>query len=202
MESAQNGVSNSMLQEELFEKLDDYPWYSDEEFQSGLRAILGPNPNPAQEKPLTLRARCFYYARQAIGLCHRQKHKANSLDRKYNIQIDFNAYQDWHARQGSSENMSVKDGMFQETTSVASKSLDEPEPSASNLSETPSAYPLSFNRIVELITTGQAVPGIKEIPDTVLEGQASQAVQSVRKKPWELRNFHEKQAARRIDDGS
>lgn len=47
----------------LFEQIDSYPWDADEEFQSGLRAILGPNPAPEQAEQLTLRARCFYYAR-------------------------------------------------------------------------------------------------------------------------------------------
>ena len=65
MESTQEGDSVSMSDEELFKKIEDYPWDSDEEFQSGLRAILGPDPNLDQEKPLTLRARCFYYSRQA-----------------------------------------------------------------------------------------------------------------------------------------
>jgi hypothetical protein len=44
---------------------------------------------------------------------------------------------------------------------------------------------MSFNHIVELITTGQPIPGIKEIPDTVLEGQKSEAITTRRKKPWE-----------------
>ena len=39
--------------------------------------------------------------------------------------------------------------------------------------------------MVELITTGQPIPGIKEIPDTVLEGRSSQATLVKRKKPWE-----------------
>ena len=39
--------------------------------------------------------------------------------------------------------------------------------------------------MVELITTGQPIPGIKEIPDTVLEGRASRAIPVKRKKPWE-----------------
>ena len=202
MESAQDGACVSVSEEQLFEKLEDYPWYSDEEFQCGLRAILGPDPNPDQEKPLTLRARCFYYSRQATGLCHRQIHDANILDRKYNIQIDFDAYQDWHVRQGYSENMSVNDGVSQVTTLVASRSLDEPENLASNPSEPPAPYPLSFNRIVELITTGQAIPGIKEIPDTVLEGQASQVMHSARKKPWEMRNSPKANDAGHIDDVS
>lgn len=46
-------------------------------------------------------------------------------------------------------------------------------------------YPLSFNHIVELITSGQPIPGIKDVPDIVLEGQASQTMKAKRKKPWE-----------------
>ena len=52
-------------------------------------------------------------------------------------------------------------------------------------SEPPAPYPSSFSQIVELITTGQPIPGIKEIPNTVLEGQDSQAAPAKRKKPWE-----------------
>ena len=58
---------------------------------------------------------------------------------------------------------------------------------SSSLAEPPALYPLSFNHIVELITTGQPIPGIKDIPNTVLEGQASRTVQTSRKKPWEKR---------------
>jgi len=53
--------------EQLFQQLDSYPWDSDEEFQSGLHAILGPHPAPEQAEPLTLRARCFYYSRHVHG---------------------------------------------------------------------------------------------------------------------------------------
>ena len=52
-------------------------------------------------------------------------------------------------------------------------------------SEPPAPYPTSFSQIVELITTGQPIPGIREIPDTVLEGRDSQATSVKRKKPWE-----------------
>ena len=46
-----------------FQQLEDYAWESDVEFQSGLQAILGPDPSPEQAEHLTLRARCFYFAR-------------------------------------------------------------------------------------------------------------------------------------------
>jgi len=46
-------------------------------------------------------------------------------------------------------------------------------------------YPTSFAHIVELITTGQPIPGIREIPNKLSEEKPSESVQSKRKKPWE-----------------
>lgn len=46
-----------------FQQLEDYAWDSDPEFLSGLQAILGSNPSTEQAERLTLRARCFYFAR-------------------------------------------------------------------------------------------------------------------------------------------
>lgn len=46
-------------------------------------------------------------------------------------------------------------------------------------------YPPTFAEIVELITTGAPIPGIKDIPDTLLTSQASKPVASKRRKPWE-----------------
>ena len=48
-----------------FQQLELYPWDSDPAFQSGLQAILGSNPSKEQAEHLTLRARCFYFARYA-----------------------------------------------------------------------------------------------------------------------------------------
>jgi hypothetical protein len=46
-------------------------------------------------------------------------------------------------------------------------------------------YPSSFSHIVELITTGQPIPGIEEIPDTVLAGHDKPSKAERRRKPWE-----------------
>ena len=51
--------------------------------------------------------------------------------------------------------------------------------------EPPAPYPTSFSQIVGLITSGEPIPGIKKIPDTVLEGHASQPTTAKRRKPWE-----------------
>ena len=58
-------------------------------------------------------------------------------------------------------------------------------PAPANPSEPPAPYPTTFAHIVELITTGQPIPGIKEIPNTVLEGQGTAAEKPKRRKPWE-----------------
>ena len=51
--------------------------------------------------------------------------------------------------------------------------------------EEPAPYPTSFSHIVDLITNGQPIPGVKDVPDTVLCGQESQPMTAKRKKPWE-----------------
>jgi len=57
-------IRTSQNQDEaLFQQLEDHPWGSDTEFQSGLQAILGPDPSSDQAEHLTLRARCFYFSR-------------------------------------------------------------------------------------------------------------------------------------------
>lgn len=45
--------------------------------------------------------------------------------------------------------------------------------------------PASFAEICALIAEGKPIPGIKDIPDTVLEGQSTQSQAPRRKKPWE-----------------
>ncbi|MCJ1450282.1 hypothetical protein MMC28_000612 [Mycoblastus sanguinarius] len=164
------GPTESMLQQ-----LEHYPWASDPEFQSGLQAILGSNASPEQEEHLTLRARCFYFSR------------------KNNIPIDFNAYQTWRSQHISSSLTNGASSQNPEPTlpslnRAASSSTPSPpheiSPTSSN-TEPPAPYPTSFSQIVELITSGQPIPGIKEVPDTVLEGQASQPTTAKRKKPWE-----------------
>lgn len=58
-----DNVKSQGSENELFQQLEEYDWVADAEFQSGLQAILGPNPPPDQAEHLTLRARCFYLAR-------------------------------------------------------------------------------------------------------------------------------------------
>ena len=61
----------------LYHQLDEYPWSTDEEFQGGLRAILGSVQDRAQVDHLTLRAKCYYFARKA------------------GTAVDFDGYKEW-----------------------------------------------------------------------------------------------------------
>lgn len=54
--------------EELFARVDAYDWAGDQEFSSGMRAVLNPSMSPEQVINTTLRARCFYFRRYLMVL--------------------------------------------------------------------------------------------------------------------------------------
>lgn len=144
----------------LYHQLDEYPWDEDREFQGGLRAILGSVQDPAQIEHLTLRAKCYYYARKA------------------GTPVDFDGYKQWVETQrgsGLPNDISLSSSTIQATPTS--------ESSGGGMSEAPK--PASFAEICEMIAEGKPIPGIKEIPDTILEGQASEQLTQSRKKPWE-----------------
>jgi len=159
-----SATTDSSLDTFLFHQLDEYPWDSDEEFQGGLRAILGSVQDPAQLEHLTLRAKCYYYAR------------------KSGSKVDFEAYKRWvesgresgqpHSFESEQSNgaPAVQVGESQQTGTGVMR--DAPKPA-------------SFAEICELIAEGKPIPGIKDIPDTVLEGQSTTSQAAKRTKPWE-----------------
>jgi hypothetical protein len=172
---------------DVYEALERYNWDDDVEFQSGLNAILGSNSTPDQAAELALRARCFYYARCAT--CSERFIQGLTVRRKFNINIDFDGYKAYR-------NARNRPPPTPPTTGTeASFGLPAAPPSneapggimsaPTDASEPAAPYPTSFAHIVELITTGKPVPGIKEIPSTVLSGQGTEAAKSRRKKPWE-----------------
>ena len=73
-----------------------------------------------------------------------------------------------------SEGQPSSNGKHQETQSVSKAPEAEAEPPR-----------LSYQEVVELIQSGKPIPGIKQIPDTVLDGQGTQSSQPRRRKPWE-----------------
>lgn len=145
----------------LFHQLDDYPWQSDQEFQGGLQAILGSVQDPAQVEHLTLRAKCYYYARKAGS------------------PVDFEGYKRWV--EGQRGNCSTNGHAPDED--VVLQPAEQQSAGDNGMASAPK--PASFAEICEMIAEGKPIPGIKDIPDTILEGQASETQKEKRRKPWE-----------------
>ncbi|KAN0110195.1 hypothetical protein V8E51_006582 [Hyaloscypha variabilis] len=163
---------------EIYRQLEEYPWDTDKEFQIGLSAILGPNPSQSQLYDLTLRAQCYYLAR------------------KKSVPIDFEGYKTYLSSKSSStpnQPPTIKSPSTQpEPTSQPTTSPSQPaEMSVGNTpAQEPEAppktapYPPTFAQIVAMITSGEPIPGIMEIPDTI-STEVSVPKLPKRRKPWE-----------------
>ncbi|KAI9852058.1 MAG: hypothetical protein M1838_002027 [Thelocarpon superellum] len=165
-----SGLAAADTADQLYAAVEAYPWTEDAEFQvsdtvpdtylggparGGLSAILGANASPEQAQALT-------------------------PDRKHGVAVDFDGYKAWRSGHPPSPQSSAPVNVVPSAAATAAPA-SAPEPSG--VAEAP--YPTSFAHIVNLITKGDPIPGIKEIPNTVLEGKESQSTAAARRKPWE-----------------
>jgi len=104
--------------------------------------------------------------------------------RKYEVPVDFSAYKQWRLQHNSSAIEALPNQNSTNGTSTITERSDAVTPTISSAIP-PAPYPPTFSQIVDLITTGQPIPGIKDIPDTILAGQETQPTTAKRKKPWE-----------------
>ncbi|KAK6528720.1 hypothetical protein TWF694_003960 [Orbilia ellipsospora] len=170
----------------LFLSLEDYCWEDDPEFQSGLTQILTTATDPSHVRQLTRQAKCFFYAR------------------KISRPISFPLYSAWLDREESSAprcrspscqvgpaldptdeiqiQISNNDNDDNSNPTMTTDSRDKKEETGDD--KTP--YPTSFAQIVELITSGKPIPGIKEIPNTLNTAPPTQNTAQQRRKPWEV----------------
>lgn len=159
----------------LYHQVDEYPWDTDREFQGGLQAILGSVQDPAQIDHLTLRAKCYYFTRKA------------------GTPVDFDGYKSWVEMQRGITPLNGLDSTQAPANLVSQPQAGAGAPIATGTDEAggggggmaDAPKPASFAEICEMIAEGKPIPGIKEIPDTILEGQASEKVAEKRRKPWE-----------------
>ncbi|OQD79734.1 hypothetical protein PENANT_c045G01716 [Penicillium antarcticum] len=105
----------------------------------------------------------------------------NHRKEKLTPAIDFAAFKSWLASQ-SMEKSQIPDSLKSSSQVSAGTSTEQDGASSTNAEP---AYPSSFAHIVELITTGQPIPGIQDIPDTVLTGHDISSEKPRRRKPWE-----------------
>ncbi|KAA8571782.1 hypothetical protein MFRU_035g00280 [Monilinia fructicola] len=153
----------------IYKDLESYPWSTDNEFQGGLSAILGNASSPDQIRELTLRAQCFY------------------LSRKKNVVIDFDGYKAYLTTQ-SSDPPSTITAFPLNTTPPSNAPLhheNDLPPASTTTDQKTAPYPPSFAEIVAMIQAGVPIPGIRDIPDTVLTDQGTKPVARKRRKPWE-----------------
>merc|ERR1712230_288697 len=117
---------------------------------------------------LVLQAQCFYFSR------------------KFNVPaIDTSAYSSWVQSQ-SQQPASQPPPQTGEPLSAVFPSTTELSSTTSSAAPAEPPYPTSFAHIVDLITRNIPVPGIEEIPDTVLEPGTSKIDKTPRRrKPWE-----------------
>ncbi|PYH98350.1 hypothetical protein BO71DRAFT_371273 [Aspergillus ellipticus CBS 707.79] len=167
------------MQAEQFERLSSYPFSSDPEFAAGLSIILGHPGILASEAEisrnddLVLQAKCFYFSRKE----------------KLTPPLDFTNYKAW-LESASTRLLSVDKislpSSEQSSASIATVFAPQSHKEDIPKSQEEPIYPSSFAHIVELITTGQSIPGIMQIPDTVLEGHDTPSTKPNRRKPWEV----------------
>ncbi|KAF5587188.1 hypothetical protein FPANT_6987 [Fusarium pseudoanthophilum] len=172
----------------IFTAFDTYPWSKDKNFMSGLYAILG---QPGQQNPqasladMAIHARIFYYA-QRIG-----------------VNIDFSAYKAWLAsnpdyqppdvlpeeyRQRDVANASPVPALdWQKAAPKTDLYIDRKTAAAQSGSQDQPSYPTGFAEMIQLIQEGKPVPGIRQIPNTVVRDPAVKPVgaRAVPRKPWE-----------------
>lgn len=131
--------------------------------KGGLSAILGGAKSAPQIQELTLRAQCFYFSRKKLN----------------GAPVDFDAYKLYIAgRENAIPSVSKTQDLPHQGTNLP--------PAVQDAKAAP--YPPTFSDIIALITSGAPIPGIKEIPPTVLKEQATTAVANKRRKPWESEN--------------
>ncbi|KAF4441905.1 hypothetical protein F53441_11865 [Fusarium austroafricanum] len=172
----------------VFTAFDTYPWKKDKNFMSGLYAILG---EPGQQNPqasladMAIHARIFYYA-QRIG-----------------VNIDFSDYKSWLAsnadyqppdvlpeeyRQRDEANASSTAALdWQKAAPKTDLYVDRKVAAAQSSSQDQPTYPMGFAEMIKLIQEGKPVPGIRQIPNTIVRDPTVKPVgtRAVPRKPWE-----------------
>lgn len=152
-------------QEKVYIEFDNYAWDSFTEFQEGLSEILEGHLQQLRESDPTADRIPAPQKQQLIDqakLFFFCSHTGNILN--------LEDYYAWKRNNGGK-------------ITYVEESVSEPEKPASESSEVP--YSNNYQHVVDLIVSGKPVPGIKEIPDTILPEQSSKAEAPIRRKPWE-----------------
>ncbi|KAK1832750.1 hypothetical protein QBC39DRAFT_256002 [Podospora conica] len=188
-----------------FAKFDEYPWARDRAFLQGLTAMLGPLSNSFERQKalgVTLQARIWWYkskfnveidraAYEDYTTTHNQTAPPPAIDSALLDKID-----DIQRRMGSSPagagaaitgNLPAWMVEAPQKVDLAKKADDGAAREAAAASGGSAPYPAHFQAIIEAVTTGKTVPGVRDIPNTVVrqEGILPVGKMQAPPKPWE-----------------
>ncbi|KAK0626935.1 hypothetical protein B0T14DRAFT_473443 [Immersiella caudata] len=180
-----------------FQKFDSYPWPRDRQFLQGLLAMLGPLSNSFERHKalgVTLQARIWWYAsRQNIAIdrsayetytsAHPSSTDAELLDKLEEIQKRMGIVDGEEAKQGG-----LPEWMVSAPQKVdLNRKADDGDESERSKGGEGAPYPAHFQAIIEAVTTGKAVAGVREIPNTVVRQAGISPVGKMQapRKPWE-----------------
>jgi hypothetical protein len=166
----------------IYKAFNAYPFTQDPDFQAGLTSLTS-NPSLSEDElsSTIFQAQCFYFAR------------------RYNLPpIDSADYESWllSQQQAAAIQAQTQPPAEGHATHIAAQPLGQAPAIPPTTFTSPSSpppdpspgphYPASFESIVDLITRNQPIPGIEEIPDTIIDASLSAPNQTARrKKPWE-----------------
>lgn len=154
-------------QEKVYLEFLEYDWDSFQEFQDGLAEILDGYLSLLQERDQTVQVIPPAEKQQLID----QAKLFFYCTKTGNI-LNLDEYYAWKRNNGG------KITFVEESDEVsAPEDGDDPNQEA--------PYSSNYQELVDLIVSGKPVPGIKQIPDTVLSDQGSKLEAKSRVKPWE-----------------
>ncbi|KAI5466936.1 hypothetical protein BGZ63DRAFT_369939 [Mariannaea sp. PMI_226] len=184
------GIRSLKDEDAIFQAFDSYPWQKDKNFMTGLHAILGePGQSSFQGSLIDIatHARVFYYNKQ-IG-----------------VSINFMRYQDWLAKRPDyhppnvlpeeyyrqPETAAPSDGAqlfeWQQAAPKTELYVDRNAADAQASADDGPNYPMGFAEMLKLIQEGKPVPGIRQIPNTIIRDPSVKPIgaRAAPKKPWE-----------------
>ncbi|KAK9447186.1 uncharacterized protein V1518DRAFT_99858 [Limtongia smithiae] len=172
-----------------------YDWDNDKQFTDGLATVIRSAPatagplTDAQQREVECNARLYFYSRKVqknavyadYATWLQQRHTSDAAGPEESIVA---------ASEKSRSSTPQRTGTTSPPTTSGSPSLVPTPASATDIASPPAPsntpYPSSFAHIIELITSGKEIPGIKRIPNITLgDAAASQSERAVRSKPWE-----------------
>ncbi|GEQ66861.1 hypothetical protein JCM33374_g524 [Metschnikowia sp. JCM 33374] len=150
-------------QENVYLEFSNYNWNSFKEFQEGLSEILQNHLESLQERDPSVKT---IPAAERQQLTDQAKSFFFCSSTGHILNLD--EYYSWKRNNGGKITL-----------------LDEDNKEAANTDIPDAPYSSNYQELVDLIVSGKPVPGIKEIPDTVLSEQKSESRAEKRTKPWE-----------------